>query len=317
MDDGRVPETPAEIDPLLAPLLALPSDRTEATIEALVNRAVAEVVDPILRGVARSAPPDVTAELRAEVVVRLLGRLRAITIDPSLAIASFPDYAAVVTYHAFDDWMRQRYPQRARLKNRVRYVIEHDDRFTVTRARSGSVVTLAGPAPAPGSTPAEKLLHAIGDLLADHGRVMELDALVTRVAERFGIRDEADAPLSAIGEPSTSDPMQARLENRDDLKRLWVEIAALPPRQRLALLLHLRDEEGDAMVLLLPAIGIASMTEIARVLELDERELAAIWNGLPMPDLEIAARLGLTRQQVINLRKSARERLARRMKQPW
>jgi hypothetical protein len=32
-----------------------------------------------------------------------------------------------------------------------------------------------------------------------------------------------------------------------------------------------------------------------------------------MPDLQIAARLGLTRQQVINLRKAGRRRLVRRL----
>jgi hypothetical protein len=42
--------------------------------------------------------------------------------------------------------------------------------------------------------------------------------------------------------------------------------------------------------------------------------LAAIWNDLPLEDIRIAELLQLTRQQVINARKSARERLARRLK---
>jgi hypothetical protein len=42
-------------------------------------------------------------------------------------------------------------------------------------------------------------------------------------------------------------------------------------------------------------------------------ELSEIWGRLPVDDHTIAERLGLTRQQVINLRKSARARLARRM----
>jgi hypothetical protein len=40
--------------------------------------------------------------------------------------------------------------------------------------------------------------------------------------------------------------------------------------------------------------------------------LSALWDQLPLDDLSIAARLGVTRQQVINLRKAARARLARR-----
>jgi len=41
--------------------------------------------------------------------------------------------------------------------------------------------------------------------------------------------------------------------------------------------------------------------------------LAELWNSLPLDDHAIAARLGITRQQVINLRRAARERLARRL----
>ena len=44
-------------------------------------------------------------------------------------------------------------------------------------------------------------------------------------------------------------------------------------------------------------------------------ELRAIWDQLPLSDIAIAERLELTRQQVINSRKSARQRLARRLRQ--
>jgi hypothetical protein len=43
-------------------------------------------------------------------------------------------------------------------------------------------------------------------------------------------------------------------------------------------------------------------------------QFAELWPQLPLDDATIAGLLNLTRQQVINLRKSARERLARRLK---
>jgi hypothetical protein len=43
-------------------------------------------------------------------------------------------------------------------------------------------------------------------------------------------------------------------------------------------------------------------------------KLAEIWNDLPLEDTAIAAVLQVTQQQVINLRKSVRERVARRMR---
>jgi predicted DNA-binding protein (UPF0251 family) len=61
-------------------------------------------------------------------------------------------------------------------------------------------------------------------------------------------------------------------------------------------------------------VGIATPAEVAAVLAMTVEEFAALWSELPLEDNRIASLLGLTRQQVINLRKSARERLTRRMK---
>lgn len=52
---------------------------------------------------------------------------------------------------------------------------------------------------------------------------------------------------------------------------------------------------------------------MAKALGLPLPELLTIWRGLPLPDREIAQRLGVA--NVSNLRKSARARLARRLVQ--
>jgi hypothetical protein len=97
------------------------------------------------------------------------------------------------------------------------------------------------------------------------------------------------------------------------LKKLWSEIVELPERQRAALLLNLKDSQGSG-ISLFQMTGVATILQIAEALSTTGEELARLWNELPLDDLAIASRLGITRQQVINLRKSARERLARRMK---
>jgi hypothetical protein len=56
------------------------------------------------------------------------------------------------------------------------------------------------------------------------------------------------------------------------------------------------------------------MPQLAATLEMPLEKFAAVWNELPWEDAAIALYLGLTRQQVVNLRKCGRERLARRMK---
>jgi hypothetical protein len=103
-----------------------------------------------------------------------------------------------------------------------------------------------------------------------------------------------------------------QVERRLFLEYVWTEIGKLPLRQRMALLLNLTDPAGYSVISLLPAIGIASLREIAESLGMSEEQLAGIWNQLPVDDRTIASYLGATRQQVINLRKTARERLARR-----
>jgi len=92
---------------------------------------------------------------------------------------------------------------------------------------------------------------------------------------------------------------------------LWVELRELPVNQRHAVLLALDGIEQ------MPACGVASVRELAAALELPLAEFAGLWSGLPLADAAIAARLRLTRQQVINLRKSARERLSRRLAPKW
>jgi hypothetical protein len=78
-------------------------------------------------------------------------------------------------------------------------------------------------------------------------------------------------------------------------------------------LLNLRAADSAPAVSLLPIVGVASIRTIAETLEFSAESFAALWKSLPLEDLAIADLLGVTRQQVINLRKSARERLTRRI----
>jgi hypothetical protein len=80
------------------------------------------------------------------------------------------------------------------------------------------------------------------------------------------------------------------------------------------LLLNLKDAEGRGCIALFPATGIATLRQLAEALEMSADGFAQLWNELPLEDARIAELLGLTRQQVINTRKSGRERLTRRLK---
>ena len=134
------------------------------------------------------------------------------------------------------------------------------------------------------------------------------------IRERLEVQEDGD-PRCAVQSNGISDaaprPDQL-LETACELKALWDKVKTLPIHQRKALLLNLRGRRSEGLINVLPLNGIASVREIAAVLEFDPTDFAAIWNSLPWDDLQIAEHLGLTRQQVINLRQAARAKLARR-----
>ena len=153
------------------------------------------------------------------------------------------------------------------------------------------------------------------------GSAVELDDLVGLMAEWSPFSDHVPQPETDEAEEdpflNLSDPRSGadvELERRRYVQQLWGEIRQLNPKQRVALLLNLKDADGGDVVSVFPIAGVATLREIAEALEFQPEHLASIWNDLPLDDLSIASHLGITRQQVINLRKSARERLARRMK---
>jgi hypothetical protein len=151
---------------------------------------------------------------------------------------------------------------------------------------------------------------------------VDIDELVKLVADVCGLQDktiladteeESPGTLSELLPDSRADIAQ-EFERRAYLQKLWSEICELPERQRAALLLNLKDAQGGSGLALFPLTGTASFQQLAQALSRSAEELARLWNDLPLDDLQIAESLKLTRQQVINLRKSARERLSRRLK---
>src|SRR5262249_40871 len=152
------------------------------------------------------------------------------------------------------------------------------------------------------------------------GGPIEFDKLVVALVSPLGF---ADRPFEFTDRIDDGDNFNGsgrkpdvalEVEQRIFLQRLWEEVRQLPLNQRVALLLNLRDHKGKGCIALFPAIGIATLRQLAEALELDAEKLAEIWNELPLEDARVADVLQLTRQQVINARKSARERLGRGLK---
>jgi DNA-directed RNA polymerase specialized sigma24 family protein len=328
-----------EPDPLLRPYLdAETMDGQAAALERLLGVDTEHVLRDAVRRALGSPPrfaaeaEDVASEVRVRLVQKL-GNLRRGAAEP---IGNFHGYVVRAAQHAAYALMRRRFPERTRLKNRVRYVAGHHPGVRLRVDANGEwICETARPlraAPEPGATRAfgdDPAAFAARHGLDRHGPLPTLvEAIVSRLDAPIGLDALADAMATLQGivdrRPAAGEVVVEQLADRaaalDDtlahrqsLERTWREVVELPPRQRAALLLNLRDSESGAVLTLLPATGVVTMGELARALELTPAALDGLWPRLPLDDLAIAERMGVTRQQVINLRKSARARLARRL----
>lgn len=311
---------PVAADPRLDKLRGSEGDAREREIAELIVNVARPQALLVIRRYARSdaVRPEDAEDIVANVELRLLARLRAETSDDD--IRRLDDYVARLTLNALNDHFRRRFPQRTRLKNRLRYTLTHDARLALWMSDDRMICGLAGWEGRAAATPMpslpERLLEkhrsrpstALVALFASCGEPLPFEPLVDRLAELWHVVDTTPARVQAQACAAMS------MEWRQYLTALWKEIVELRPMQRKALLFNLRDAETAHVLSLLVRTGIARIDAIAAAVEMTRPELEAIWNDLPLDDLRIAAMLGVTRQQVINLRKSARARLARRLR---
>ncbi|HYI12218.1 MAG TPA: hypothetical protein VEK57_24405 [Thermoanaerobaculia bacterium] len=303
-------------------------------VEREIERLLAEgqpVIDGVLARYTRSrtmVTPEDAEDIQATIHLRLVMKLRAIGSGPDEAIQNFRGYLATLAYNVVNDHLRKRFPERARLKARLRYALTHDPGLAIWQADAGLLCGLAAwqgredSLPSPVATmdaavgaaidaavEARSAAPALAQIFRVTGKPVLFEDAVDAIAGAWKILDLDTAPLDSIEAPDTA----TRIEDLDFARALWAEIRELPPMQRKALLLNLRYGGESNIVSLLILGRIARFDEIAEALEMSRPELAAIWRGLPIDDATIAERFGITRQQVINLRKSARARLSRRL----
>ena len=267
---------------------------------------------------------DEREDLSAMAMLRVLQRLRSQSDPDGASIVNFDHYVATVTLHACDDLVRERLPRRTAAKNRLCYVLGHDTRFAQWTLDGEVVCGLAawrGMRSIARTVAMNGVRHLAGDrdvrrflraIFFAAQQPVELDAVVNAAAELWEMIDLPSLMLDDVRHLSTASETK-QIDDRQFLARLWQEIRLLNRPQRAALLLNLRDDRGSATELF-PLLGVATIDEIAEVVEMPREEFAALWPDLPMPDGDVAAILGVTRQQVINLRKAARDRLRRRMR---
>jgi hypothetical protein len=305
------------------PILEAFSTASDAAAEEQLGEVLARHAAPVIaRVVARRLGAGDAEDVRAQVLLQLLLRLRHGRREQTLGeIETFGAYAATAAHHGCDHFLRAKYPLRWQLRNRLRYALEHDRRYALWKSAYG--IWLAGlrgsEGQPPGTAPRPESLadiepqdvkRLLARVLDGSGGPLELTIIVDLAAQAWRIPLRPEDGATALEHLSDRAPaVDVAMADRQRAEQAWQEIGELPVRQRQALLLNLKD---DALRLLL-VTGTASLRDVAAALEMDVRELADLWNQLPLADNELAQRLGCTRQQVINLRMAARKRLANRL----
>ena len=339
----------AALDRLLTPWLEAVDD--EAAAERLAQLITVEI-EPVITGVIRfklrldpHAPE--AQDLKQETLAEALSVLNKCRQQPDRhPIGDVRALAATITYRACSRWLRRQTPHRNALRNRLQYVLTRKPHLALWAMANDRLnrwlgglaewrdrQDYAGTVELQRMRETSALLHWNGRGQGDVAEFsayltalftrlrlpIELDDLVRLSAGLLQVSDEALISTtteegSEIVEAVSGDDVAWQVEKRLFLQRLWEELQQLPLPQRRALLLNLRDAAGNGCIALFPAVGVASLRQLAAALELPLEQFAGLWPQLPLEDAAIAELLKLTRQQVINARKAGRERLARRLR---
>ena len=327
------------------------SERARCLLEVLVTRHA----EPVIRRIAffklgsrRGSAPDTIQKADIEDVcgtalynlVARLDRMKASGEDTT--VRNFSGYAATIAYNACNEFFRALRPAWFSLAMRIRYLSTHAPEFALWETADGQ--ELCGYSRDRGRQPLSDCAafnEASGTLRRsiNAGRLslkdiievifkaarapLPFDQLVEVAAEWSGTQEarvrsldedrrECVGRWEQLVERGPSADVQ--LMDRRYIQRLWTEICQLPLEHRKALLLNLNDSAGGD-IQLLAWLGVATIEQIASTLDMDPLKFARLWMELPLDDARIAGELGISRQDVINRRSSARKRLARRMRE--
>ena len=278
-------------------------------------------------------------ELVSEAKVRILRKLCNNAAGTGTEIAELEAYTRTVARNVFHQYLRSKYPRRLSVKNQCRYLLTHHRDLALWRG-DNDLLLCGLKSNEPGSRPgvialtleiydelrrklrgdhgassATDLIEAVIQILKHAGAPVAMDDLVTAVMELLQIQEIVEAPQTEelSNFPGSTSTSQNAIEEKEFVRVLWKEILLMPLRHRAALLLNFRDENGYDLASTIVTSGAASIREIAAALGMEAEQFAEIWRELPWDDRRIAAHLGLERQQVINLRQSAKQKLRRKL----
>ncbi len=346
--DGVYPKSAhPKVDIRLQALLAADDQQYQALLDNLIKEHAEPLIHKIIhaklklpqtKSIKKTGHDDAN-DLCQDSIIKLIAHLKQLKTDPSRhPISAFDDFVAKITFNVYNSYIRSKYPHRHKLKRQIEHLLKSRKEFDLWKESSERLAGFAHwrdsnwPKANQETIQTQSFVLAqLDDFLINQiplatlltkffdwsNQPVAFDELVNIIAEVCGIKDIQQNDWPVDHQPSAkqhSGDGILKLEYREHLRLVWKEILALPIRQRCALLLNWKNSASDSFLSTLIIDGIASAQNIAEALEMDLPHLEQIWDQLPLKDAAIGKMLGgLPAQAIANLRKSARERLTRRI----
>ena len=264
------------------------------------------------------------------VMLLLMQKFRALLSDPAAnEIEVFDQYIRRTASNVCYSYLRQKAPERFRLKNNLRYQLSRNRELGIWLGEGETLFCgLAGwPRESRSTLNVKEILDRVRtrqdaplselvvEIFKQIGAPIELDDLVEIVATLQGIKDprpeslesgDPDLPLRLADERQRADDW---LVSQERVCQVWEMLRQYPPKQRLAICLKFTDSSGNTLWNLLWDTGLLTPRGIAQDLGIPLNELMLLWRQMPMRNADIAAYLGITPRQVSKWRFEAMEKL--------
>lgn len=307
---------------LLSLLNAQDEQERQQRLDELLTIHAAPIISQVLRqrlglyvnvqGVAKSNHD--AEDLYQEAMTRMLQILRG----DLTTIENFERYVGRVTSNICTDFLRSKYPRRARLKNALRDVFRRHKDLASWQYQNETLCGLAawrntGKHVVSGydvDTKLDAFLSAhfagedvravplsriVAELFDWIGSPVQLDVLVRMLAYVLDIKEQRiesfDDHVAAEYEVNfrgSTRSTELDVQTNERLGQTWHIVKRLPPKQRDAFVLRFEDPAGRNLFTALLAAGIVDWKDLAEGLGRSAGDLVDLWMYMPM-DSETAA----------------------------
>jgi len=322
--------------------------------QQIVGDLIARYADPIIKKILnqrlnlyfnpqrRDITKPEAEDLYQTIVLKLVTGIRKKNIDQdSQNIEEIQKYIAKIAHNVCNDYLRMKYPERNRLKSKLRDLMKRHSDFSCWKAEdqlvcgysswSGRMESVKAVImlreleeneifASVGRTNGKELIKlALSDLVVELfdrcGGPIEIERLVQMIAGVQGVKDYQKesidtSPISIQSIANAPGRDHEELEARELLRHLWMKMGELPRNHRKTFALTSGDHTGESLLHTILREQIVTITQIYSALEITRDELIEIWDRLPLDIATAAKQLRTSTHMVAKWRHRSSRRLA-------